>query len=140
MPRRESAWSVVNVRWDGAHSQLSIWNPERGLPIFRSWVTYEDGCPSRSTRSRPTAPPGRPWTISTRSALLKRSRGRGGVWLAGLYMDDADSHESAVRSAVAIARELAPDSARLHLLEGKKKPPPVEARRGFQWLRRASIP
>jgi hypothetical protein len=55
---------------------------------------------------------------------LKRSHGQAGVWLAGLYMDDADSHESAVRSAVTIARALAPDAARLRLLEGRQKAPP----------------
>ena len=52
MPLRESAWSVVNVRWDGTHSQLSIWNPERRLPVFRSWVTYEERLPRPALRGR----------------------------------------------------------------------------------------
>jgi predicted NAD/FAD-binding protein len=124
MPRRESAWSVVNVRWDGAHSQLSIWNPDRRLPVFRSWVTYEERLPEPL------------YAVATYEHLLvtvdhfdaqlrlKRSHGQAGVWLAGLYMDDADSHESAVRSAVTIARALAPDAARLRLLEGRQKAPP----------------
>ncbi len=120
MPPSESAWSVVNVRWDGTHSQLSIWNPERGLPVFRSWVTFEERLPEPL------------YAVATyehllvtvdhfdAQARLKALRGHGGVWLAGLYMDDADSHESAVRSAVTIARELAPDSARLRLLLGER--------------------
>ena len=47
---------------------------------------------------------------------LRDLQGRDGLWLAGLYTDDADSHESAVRSAVAVAKRLSPDSSRLRLL------------------------
>ncbi|MEU1971953.1 FAD-dependent oxidoreductase [Microbacterium sp. NPDC019599] len=118
MPPSESAWSVVNARWDGRHSQLSIWNPERGLPVFRSWVTYEERMPEPLY-----ATAGYEHLLVTTEhfdaqARLHRLQGRAGVWLAGLYTDDADSHESAVHSAVTIARELAPDSPRLRLLTG----------------------
>jgi hypothetical protein len=40
------------------------------------------------------------------------------VSLAGLYTADADSHESAILSAVAVAERLAPDSLRLARLRG----------------------
>jgi predicted NAD/FAD-binding protein len=123
MPRSESAWSVVNARWDGIHSQLSIWNPARGLPVFRSWVTYEERMPeplyATATYEHLAMTP----EHFEAQRELKLLRGHGGVWLAGLYADDADSHESAIRSAVEIARRLAPDSDRLALLEGTKKSP-----------------
>ena len=129
MPPSDSAWSVVNVRWDGAHSQLTVWNPGPGLPVFRSWVTYDERLPeplyavAKYQHLLVTV------DHFDAQARLKEMPGRGGVWLAGLYMDDADSHESAVRSAVTIARRLAPDSARLRLLLGghEKGPSPVEA-------------
>jgi predicted NAD/FAD-binding protein len=118
MPRCRSAWSVVNARWDGAHSQLSIWNPVRGLPVFRSWVSYEERMPeplyATATYEHLMM------TVDHFDAQreLKALRGHGGIWLAGLYADDADSHESAVRSAVEIARRLAPGSRRLRLIDG----------------------
>lgn len=118
MPRRRSAWSAVNARWDGAHSQLSIWNPDRGIPVFRSWITFEDRLPEPlyATASYEHLQV----TVDHFAAQreLQRLRGRDRVWLAGLYMDDADSHESAVHSAVEIARHLAPGSPRLELLVG----------------------
>jgi len=118
MPPSESAWSIVNARWDGEHSHLSIWDPERGLPVFRSWVTFEERMPEplyATANYEHLAP-----TVEHFDAQreLTALRGYGDVWLAGLYTDDADSHESAVRSAVTVARELAPESDRLRLLLG----------------------
>ncbi|WP_243076182.1 FAD-dependent oxidoreductase [Microbacterium sp. SS28] len=118
MPPSESVWSIVNARWDGTHSHLSIWNPERGLPVFRSWVTFDERMPQPlyATATYEHLAP----TVEHFDAQreLKQLRGHGDVWLAGLYTDDADSHESAVRSAVTIAQRLAPDSPRLRKLMG----------------------
>ena len=129
MPPSDSAWSVVNVRWDGAHSQLTVWNPGPGLPVFRSWVTYDDRLPEHLYAVAKYQHLLVTVDHFDAQARLKEMPGGGGVWLAGVYMDDADSHESAVRSAVTIARRLAPDSARLRLLLGghEKGPSPVEA-------------
>ncbi len=118
MPRDRAAWSVVNVRAGDGRSALSVWAPARGGDVFKSWVTYE-------------AEPPRPLyaTASYRHGLidtayfdaqrrLRPLQGREGVSLAGLYTADADSHESAVRSAVAVAERLAPAAPRLELLRG----------------------
>jgi predicted NAD/FAD-binding protein len=117
MPRDRAAWSVVNVRTDGAHSQLSIWSPARGIPVFKSWVTYDAELPQPLYA-----------TVSYRHGLidtgyfdaqrrLRPLQGAHGVSLAGLYTADADSHESAILSAVAVAERLAPRSARLGVLK-----------------------
>ncbi|MFH8251566.1 FAD-dependent oxidoreductase [Microbacterium sp. B2969] len=116
MPRSESVWSVVNARWDGTHSQMSIWNPDRGLPVFRSWVTYEDRLPEPLYATAIYEHALVTVDYFDAQARLKRLRGSHGVWLAGLYADDADSHESAVHSAVTIAEQLAPGSRRLRVL------------------------
>ncbi len=117
MPPDRAAWSVVNVRWDGAHSQNTVWDPERALPVFRSWVTYDERMPQPlyavATYEHGKVTP----AYFDAQRELQRLQGDAGVWLAGLYMADADSHESAVRSAVAVARGLAPGSARLAALE-----------------------
>ena len=116
MPRSHSAWSVVNVRWDGAHSSLSIWDPARALPVFKSWVTFDRALPEplyALARYRHGIVDAQYFDAQRR---LRPLQGEHGIWLAGLYADDADSHESAVRSAVHIAERLAPASARLRLL------------------------
>ena len=108
MPRDESAWSIVNARSDGEHSSLSIWNPDRALPIFKSWVTYDERMPeplyALVTYQHGKITPAY-FDAQRRLSALKGSHG---IWLAGLYTDDADSHESAVRSAVTVAEALAP--------------------------------
>lgn len=118
MPASEAAWSVVNARWDGTHSALSAWNPRRGLPIFKSWVTYEARMPeplyalAHYQHGKVTV------DYFDAQRRLKALNGQHNLWLAGLYMDDADSHESAIRSAVTVAERIAPESARLKQLVG----------------------
>ncbi|WP_109208900.1 MULTISPECIES: FAD-dependent oxidoreductase [Microbacterium] len=113
MPRDRSAWSVVNVRTDAAHSALSVWNPSRGADVFKSWVTYDEDLP-RPLYATATYEHG---LIDTdyfdAQRRLRPLQGQHGVSLAGLYTADADSHESAIRSAVAVAERLGPDSPRL---------------------------
>ncbi|KQM83993.1 FAD-dependent oxidoreductase [Agromyces sp. Leaf222] len=120
MPRDEASWSVVNARWDGVHSSLTVWNPRRGLPVFKSWITHDDELPdplhALVTYEHGMITP----EYFDAQATLKGLNGAGGLWLAGLYMHDVDSHESAVRSAVTVALALAPDSARLRELIGPR--------------------
>jgi predicted NAD/FAD-binding protein len=100
------------------HSHLSIWNPARGLPVFKSWVTFEERMPEPlyavATYAHGKITP----EYFNAQEQLRPLQGRHGLWLAGLYTHDADSHESAVRSAVTVAQTLAPGSARLRLLLG----------------------
>jgi uncharacterized protein len=118
MPPQRSAWSVVNARWDGVHTQMSVWDPHRALPVFRSWVTYDRRLPeplyatARYRHGKITV------DYFDAQARLAQRQGEHGLWLAGLYTDDVDSHESAVHSAVRVAQALAPASARLALLTG----------------------
>jgi predicted NAD/FAD-binding protein len=111
MPRSESAWSVVNVRGHGPHSSLSIWNSAAG--VFKSWVSFDDALPEPlyavATYQHGKVTP----AYFDAQRRLKALQGRHGMWLAGLYAHDADSHESAIRSAVTVAQRLAPDSPRL---------------------------
>lgn len=118
MPPDVADWSVVNARWDGVHSQLSAWDPQRDLPIFKSWVTFDEALPeplyALATYRHGKITP----AYFEAQESLRALQGEGGLWLSGLYTADADSHESAIRSAMAVASHLAPDSARLRALRG----------------------
>jgi predicted NAD/FAD-binding protein len=116
MPRSEAAWSVVNARWDGRHSALSVWDPALGLPVFKSWVTFDERMPDPlyavAHYEHGMITP----DYFDAQRRLRELQGQHGLWLAGLYTHDVDSHESAIRSAVAVAQRLAPDSPRLKRL------------------------
>lgn len=118
MPPDEASWSVVNARWDGTHSSLTVWDPRRGLPLFKSWITFDDELPSPLHAlvdyEHGLVTP----DYFDAQARLKALNGSHGLWLAGLHMHDVDSHESAVRSAVEVARALAPGSERMRRLAG----------------------
>jgi predicted NAD/FAD-binding protein len=118
MPRGERAWSVVNARWDGAHSALSIWDPSHGLPVFKSWVTFDERLPEPLYATATYEHGMIDLDYFDAQRRLSELQGEHGLWLAGLYTDDADSHESAIRSAMTVARGLAPDSERLKRLAG----------------------
>ena len=117
MPRDRAAWSVVNVRTDGAHSQLSIWSPARGLPVFKSWVTFDDELPQPLYATATYRHGLIDTTYFDAQRRLRPLQGAHGVSLAGLYTADTDSHESAILSAVAVAERLAPDASRLAMLK-----------------------
>lgn len=118
MPRERSAWSVVNVRTDGAHSSLSIWSPAQGRDVFKSWVTFDERMPQPLYATANYRHGFIDTAYFDAQRRLRPLQGLHGVSLAGLYTADADSHESAIRSAVAVAERLAPDSPRLTLLRG----------------------
>ncbi|MBB5857596.1 ATP-binding protein [Amycolatopsis umgeniensis] len=49
-------------------------------------------------------------------AVLDKAQGHGGIHFAGHYLQDIDSQESALTSAIATVRHLAPESPRLENL------------------------
>jgi predicted NAD/FAD-binding protein len=47
---------------------------------------------------------------------IRQLQGQQGVWFAGVQTYDVDCHESVMLSSIQVARQLSPDSARLHHL------------------------
>ena len=117
MPPDAMDWSIVNVSYDGTYAQNTVWKPWRSPRVFRSWITWNTRMPQRLhavvsfEHARPTCR-----YFETQRAL-NASQGEGGVWLAGTYMHDVDSHESAVVSAVHVTERLAPATRRLAMLK-----------------------
>jgi predicted NAD/FAD-binding protein len=120
MPADRRHWSVVNTRYDGRYSANTVWKSWKSRqPIFRSWVTFEPQLPeplyalAEYDHAKVNA------AYFAAQPRLAALQGRQGLWLAGAYLQDVDCHESAIRSAVDIARRLAPNAARLRQLVGE---------------------
>jgi predicted NAD/FAD-binding protein len=117
MPPRREHWSHVNIRYDAQHSQLSSWRQQRsGLAVFKSWVTHDRALPAPLYATEKYLHPCIDTHYFALQRQLQRLQGQDNLWLAGVYMVDEDCHESAVLSAVNVARCLAPQSPRLKRL------------------------
>ena len=114
MPADEEDWSVINIRHDGARSLNTIWKPwSSRRPVFRSWVTFETRLPDPLYRLATYYHPKVSPAYFEAQRAIGKLQGRNNLWLAGMYTHDVDCHESAVVSAVNVARRLDPASDRL---------------------------
>ena len=117
MPENSAHWSVVNTRYDAKHSSNTIWKKWKSKqPIFRSWVTYDAALPDALHHVRTYDHPKINLNYFRAQKNLLPQQGENNLWLAGLYMHDIDSHESALMSAVNIAQKLDPSSGNLKKL------------------------
>jgi hypothetical protein len=124
MPRDPGDWSVVNVRHEGHRSVLTEWcGMDLGAPVFRSFSAREPVVADHVHRveayKHPIVTPEH-YAVQRELAALQ---GRGGVWAAGLYTRDVDNHESALTSAMNVARALSPASRQLRALEREREAP-----------------
>jgi uncharacterized protein len=121
MPENRSAWSVANICYDGKNSALTIYKHlKTNLPIFKTWViqgpSTHNVLPNRvyalkHFQHQSTTP-----LYFTSQEQLKGLQGVNNMWVVGTHTYDIDSHESAVISALLVAKQLAPNSRRITLL------------------------
>ena len=123
MPVDEADWSVVNIRYDGINSALTICKPwMREAGVFRSWITYPIGVPPENPMPHPLYDlrhfyhPIVNYGYFAAQRELASLQGNHNLWIAGFYTHDADSHNNAIVSAISIAKKLAPGSGRLRAL------------------------
>jgi predicted NAD/FAD-binding protein len=117
MPADERFWSVINIRYDGAHSSNSVWKRRAAeTPIFKSWVTYETRAPEPLYNLTTYYHPKPTLRYFEAQPALGALQGQNNLWFAGMYTHDVDNHESAILSAVKIAQRLDPRSANLNRL------------------------
>lgn len=118
MPPREKDWSVFNIQWDGRRSSTTVWRRHAGgNPVFRSWIPNVNPMSPLyhvTTYCHPVTDP----QYFRAPELLDKSQGQRNLWFAGAYAHDIDSHESAIRSAMRVAQELALQSVNLKRLVG----------------------
>jgi predicted NAD/FAD-binding protein len=116
LPPDRSTWSACNMTYDGRACEFSMW-PGRsaGVDVFKSWITHQGRTPQalhqRYRYFHPLMTP----DYFRAQARVARHQGEAGLWLAGSYTQDIDSHESGVRSAIAVAEQLLPQSNFLRL-------------------------
>ncbi|ASU79414.1 hypothetical protein CDG81_15235 [Actinopolyspora erythraea] len=109
---------TVSADRDGNHwAETSTWyGPITGENVFKSWITHRSHRPESVIAEReyrhpvPTVD-----HVAAQRALLEW-QGSDGLYCVGSWTVDVDSQESAVRSAVSVARELAPEGDRLRRL------------------------
>lgn len=117
MPPEERHWSVFNIRWSKGRSFSTVWKQQRtSAPLFRSWLAPGDPLPEPLYDLTHYDHPAVDRDHFEAQRQLAALQGRRNLWFAGLYTHDIDSHESAVQSAIHVARQLAPASSNLALL------------------------
>lgn len=124
MPPDPGDWSTLNQHHDKERPWTSEWcGQTRGVSVFRSWVPAHRPPPRRELH-RVTF---KHLVLTLEHAAIQReiaaAQGEAGVSVVGLYAVDVDNHESAVASALPVARRLAPHSSTLARLD-------TEIRRG----------
>jgi predicted NAD/FAD-binding protein len=117
MPPKARDWSVFNIRWDGRVSLSTVWKGHGGdQPVFRSWVEGRSSGLAPVYHFATYDHPVVDVEYFQAQQKLGELMGRCNLWFAGLYTYDIDIHESAIQSAIRIARQLAPGSAALRRL------------------------
>ena len=123
VPAQEYLWSFLNCRIQGAYCEASMWlapvitdvPPATATRLWKSWVTHRDRQPAHvlhATEFKHMLP-----TAATIRAQreVRSLQGRDGIWMAGGYLHPYDSQETALRSAIRVARGLGVTS-RLQML------------------------
>ena len=120
-------WAAYNAGVDGRECEGSAWLgalheplPTGGtVDVFKSWATRRDADPSAILLERRFEHPliGRGSLRAARR--LRRLQGRDGLHFSGQYTTGMDLQESAVYSAMQVARALAPRSATLAALDAR---------------------
>ena len=120
-------WAAYNAGVDGRECEGSAWLgalheplPTGGtVDVFKSWATRRDADASAILLERRFKHPliGRGSLRAARR--LRRLQGRGGLHFSGQYTTGMDLQESAVYSAMQVARALAPGSATLAALDAR---------------------
>ena len=134
MPRRREDWSEIVQHHHATAAWMTDWPGARqNVPVFRSWVLQGQPEP-RGVYARQTF---RHLLVSKDNRELQRRlaalQGRDRLWTVGMYNLDVDNHESALTSAVVMARQLAPDSPTLRRLEDEASQP-LERPRWTNWV------
>jgi predicted NAD/FAD-binding protein len=123
MPRDRQDWGAYNAGVKRRECEGSAWlgalqeQSGAGVRVFKSWAQRRRADPEQILLERRFKHPliGRSTIKAARA--LRPHQGRRGLYFSGQYTTGMDLQESAVYSAMQVARALAPDSRKLASLE-----------------------
>lgn len=113
-------WSTSNISVGDERSENSIWQSylmDEDSLLFKSWTTGRDQQPRELVAERKFMHPLISPDFVKAQNQLDQFQGMGNIWFAASYCNDVDSQDTAVRSAMRVAAQLAPDSKNLRRLE-----------------------
>ncbi|HEV8567188.1 MAG TPA: FAD-dependent oxidoreductase [Actinoplanes sp.] len=114
MPARRSDWSGFNVLTDGPWCEPSMWfGAFRDVDVYKSWVSHRAELPRETIATFDYLHAHETPDLARAQAALGAVQGDQGLWFAGTHMTDVASQESALVSAIDVAKRLAPGSANL---------------------------
>jgi uncharacterized protein len=117
MPPSKVDWSIYNTINNGQTCEATVWCPgPNGTEHFKSWVTFSEHLPKNTFSVHHFNHPLLTPSYYRAQAALQALNGTANLWFAGSYTQDIDSHESGLRSAIDIARQINPNSRNLKLL------------------------
>jgi predicted NAD/FAD-binding protein len=114
VPPDRRHWSTYNVDVHDGWSDVCIWfGPTHGVDLFKSWIAHREVDDEQLLASAGFRHLGlTPAAVRARRRIADR-QGCDGISLAGHHLVDVENQESAVVSAIEVARRLAPDGPRL---------------------------
>ncbi|PWU02176.1 MAG: hypothetical protein C5B51_21375 [Terriglobia bacterium] len=123
-PANPDYWSFFNAAITGGFCEASMWladvlavpPPETAAKLWKSWITHRTQQPTQvlyQAQFRHMFPT--PATLQSQNNLLAM-QGQSSIWFAGGYTRPYDSQETALVSAIDIAKRMLGDSARTRAL------------------------
>ena len=122
-------WTAYNAGVDGRQCEGSAWIGALHDPlpsgatvdVFKSWATRRRTDPRRILLERRFKHPLITPRAIAAARALRRIQGRHGLYFSGAYTTGTDLQETALYSAMEVAREVAPTSPKLASLEARMR-------------------
>ncbi|WP_198153849.1 FAD-dependent oxidoreductase [Catenuloplanes japonicus] len=114
MPVNRQDWSGFNVLTDGPYCEPSMWyGAFRDVSVFKSWVSHRAALPANTIATYDYLHALETPDLAPAQSALAGYQGGERLWFAGAHTVDVASQDSALLSAIAIAKQIAPASANL---------------------------
>lgn len=129
MSPSRSDWTAYNAGVDGRECEGSAWVGALHDPlpsgatvdVFKSWAQRRRADPKQVLLERRFQHPLLSPHAIAAARGLRPLQGRGGLYFSGTYTTGADLQETALYSAMQVAKELAPKSPRLRSLQAQMR-------------------
>jgi predicted NAD/FAD-binding protein len=115
MPANRHCWGASNF-WltRDVQPRTTVWSGRpTNTDVFRTWLRPGESEPEGTSHVAHYRHIDCSIEHAARQSTLSRLQGTDDLWAVGMYTDGIDNHESALRSALKVARRIAPNAARV---------------------------